>query len=87
VLDPRGNPVTDLTGEDFLISEDDKPQQIGLFSPGDSKNISRSIVLIIDYSGSQYPFLQSSIAAAKLLVDKLTPRDQMAIVTDDEFHK
>jgi len=83
VLDPRGNTVNGLTERDFLISEDDKPQQIGLFSSGDGKKISRSIVLIIDYSGSQYSFLKSSIFAANSLVDKLGPLDQMAIVTDD----
>lgn len=83
VLDSRGNPVPGLTEKDFLISEDEKPQTIGLLSLGDNKNSPRSIVLIIDYSGSQYPFLETSIAAAKVLVDKLGPLDQMAIVTDD----
>ena len=40
-------------------------------------------MLIIDYSGSQLPYLKRSIEAAKLLVDKLRPNDLMAIVTDD----
>jgi VWFA-related protein len=40
-------------------------------------------VLIIDYSGSQLPYIQNSVAAAKTLVDKLGPQDRMAIVTDD----
>jgi VWFA-related protein len=83
VLDSRGNPVTGLTEKDFVIREDEQPQEIGLLSLGDNRNSPRSIVLIIDYSGSQYPFLQTSIAAAKVLVDKLGPLDQMAIVTDD----
>jgi VWFA-related protein len=39
--------------------------------------------LIIDYSGSQLPYIKTSIEAAKFLVDKLNPRDRMAIVTDD----
>jgi VWFA-related protein len=39
--------------------------------------------LIIDYSRSQFPYLSDSIEAAKTLVDKLGPYDQMAIVTDD----
>ena len=43
----------------------------------------RTIVLIIDYSGSQLAYLKNSVAAAKVLVDKLGPRDRMAIVTDD----
>ena len=43
----------------------------------------RSIVLIIDYSASQLPFIRTSIESAKQLVDKLNPKDRMAIVTDD----
>jgi VWFA-related protein len=39
--------------------------------------------LIIDYSGSQLPYIRRSIDAAKVLVDKLLPLDVMAIVTDD----
>jgi VWFA-related protein len=50
---------------------------------GDSVNLSRSIVLIIDYSQSQFPYIAESIEAAKILIDKLGPYDQMAIVTDD----
>jgi VWFA-related protein len=50
---------------------------------GDSKDVPRSIVLIIDYSGSQLPYIQTSIEAAKMLVDKLNPKDRMAVVTDD----
>lgn len=46
-------------------------------------NVPRTIVLIIDYSGSQLPFIKNSVAAAKVLVDKLGPKDLMAIVTDD----
>jgi VWFA-related protein len=50
---------------------------------GDNANLSRSIVLIIDYSRSQFPYIADSIEAAKILVDELGPHDQMAIVTDD----
>ena len=83
VLDSRSNPVSGLTNKDFVISEDGKAQQVAMLSLGDSAKVPRSIVLIIDYSGSQRSFLQRSIAAAKSLVDKLTTIDQMAIVTDD----
>jgi VWFA-related protein len=75
--------VEGLTRDDFIVTEDRKPQEVGAFSLGDDAKIRRSIVLIIDYSGSQLPFIQTSIKAAKLLVDKLNPRDLMAIVTDD----
>jgi len=83
VLDARGNFVTGLTEKDFVINEDGAAQTVGLFSLGDSTNVPRSMVLIIDYSGSQFPFIKTSVTAAKMLVDKLAPSDSMAIVTDD----
>ncbi len=83
VLDARGQSVAGLTEKDFVVTEDGTSQQVGMFSLGDNVNVPRSIVLIIDYSGSQFPFIKTSVAAAKALVDKLTPVDQMAIVTDD----
>lgn len=83
VTDSKGNTVKGLTKEDFIVSEDNVRQEIGTFSPGNSLEVPRSIVLIIDYSGSQIPYLKTSMAAAKLLVDKLNPKDRMAIVTDD----
>jgi len=83
VTDKQGRPQRNLKPTDFAISEDGVPQQVGLFTLGDDANLSRSIVLIIDYSRSQFPYLTDSIEAAKTLVDKLGPYDQMAIVTDD----
>lgn len=83
VLDQRGQAIPDLTANDFLVTEDNKPQQVGMFSLGDNAAVPRSIVLIVDHSGSQVPFINTSITAAKVLVDKLGPLDQMAIVTDD----
>jgi VWFA-related protein len=83
VTDKDGRPQRNLKPTDFLISEDGVPQEVGLFSLGDNVNLSRSIVLIIDYSGSQFPYIADSIEAAKILVDELGPHDQMAIVTDD----
>ena len=83
VVDKHGNPVRGLTAADFAISEEGFPQQVGHFLLGDNQTVPRTIVLIIDYSGSQLPFLRSSIDAAKVLVDQLAPLDKMAIVTDD----
>jgi len=83
VLDQHGQPVAGLTADDFTIAEDGAPQTVGHFSTGDNVNIPRAIVLLIDYSGSQIPYLYNSIKAAKVLVGKLGPKDQMAIVTDD----
>jgi len=83
VLDKLGRTVRGLKASDFAISEDGTPQQVGHFLLGDNTNVSRSIVLIIDYSGSQFPYIKNSVDAAKVLVDKLGPLDRMAIVTDD----
>ncbi len=83
VLDKQGSTIEGLGKEDFVVKEDDKPQEVGSFSLGDAKTIRRSIVLIIDYSVSQLAYIKTSIEAAKTLVDKLDPRDRMAIVTDD----
>jgi VWFA-related protein len=83
VLDGEGKMVTGLNKEDFVVKEDNGLQEVASFSLGDSKDVPRSIVLIIDYSGSQLPYIQTSIEAARMLVDKLNPRDRMAVVTDD----
>jgi VWFA-related protein len=83
VVDKQGHIVQGLKASDFAIKEDGTPQQVGHFLLGDNTSVSRSIVLIIDYSGSQFPYIKNSVDAAKILVDKLGPLDRMAIVTDD----
>jgi VWFA-related protein len=83
ILDSEGKIVTGLTRDEFVVKEDDSLQEVASFSLGNSKDVPRSIVLIIDYSGSQLPYIQTSIEAARMLVDKLNPRDRMAVVTDD----
>jgi VWFA-related protein len=83
VVNDRGNAILGLDRGDFVISEDGHPQEIGSFALGDAPAIPRSIVLIMDYSSSQLPYIKTSIDAAKTLVDKLGPRDRMALVTDD----
>ena len=83
VVNRQGQPVSGLDKKDFVVVEDGVPQQITSFALGNNAELPRSIVLIIDYSGSQLPFLQTSISAAKTLVDHLGPKDKMAVVTDD----
>ena len=83
VTDRQGRLIRGLNANDFSISEDDVPQQIGHFVLGDNANRSRTIVLIIDYSRSQFPYIAESIEAAKGFVDKIGRNDRMAIVTDD----
>ena len=83
VVDPKGNIVNGLSASDFSINEDGEVQDVVHFLRGDNASIPRTIVLIIDYSGSQFPYLRNSINAAKLMVDKLGRQDLMAIVSDD----
>lgn len=83
VLDQKGNFILGLNKDDFIVSENGVSQKIETFLLGDSADVPRSIVLIIDYSGSQTPYIKTSVEAAKNLVDKLNPKDRMAIVTDD----
>jgi len=83
VVDQHEKIILGLTADDFSITEDGTPQTVTHFSTGVNVNVPRTIVLLIDYSGSQVPYLYNSINAAKVLVDKLGPKDLMAIVTDD----
>jgi VWFA-related protein len=83
VLDAKGNSITGLLAKDFIVKEDSKVQEISSFSLGDASAVPRSIVLIMDYSGSELPYIETSVDAAKMLVDKLNPKDRMAIVSDD----
>ena len=83
VADAKGRPVSGLTREDFAVTVEGRPQPIATFALGDDRSRPRFIVLIIDYSGSQLPYLKKSIAAATTLVDQLQPADRMAVVTDD----
>lgn len=83
VLDQHGQPVKGLTNKDFLITEDGKEQRVGMFALDGAASVGRSIVLIIDYSGSLFRYVDMSVDAAKTIVDQLRPRDRMAVVTDD----
>ncbi|MBI1766704.1 MAG: VWA domain-containing protein [Acidobacteria bacterium] len=83
VVDQQNRIVTGLGKDDFEIAEDSVLQQAATFALEDGSSVPRSIVLIIDYSSSQTPYLSSSITAAQKLVEQLKPKDRMAIVTDD----
>jgi VWFA-related protein len=83
VQDKQGNLVKGLTKEDFAITEDGQSQEVATLALGDGESLPRSIVLIFDWSGSQTPYLETSVAAAKTLIDRLRPNDELAIVSQD----
>ena len=70
VVDPQGRSVEGLRTQDFIVKEDDQPQEIGSLSLGNSDQVTRSIALVIDYSNSQLPYVITSVDAA---VDGLEP--------------
>ena len=85
VTDASGaKPITGLKRDDFIVTEDGRAQDVSFFALGDdARGLPRSIVLILDRSDSQLPYLEASVEAAKKLVNQLAPTDEMAIVTDD----
>src|SRR2546421_139215 len=83
VTNQRGNLITGLQKDDFIVTEAGVSQTIEIFSPGENVTLPRSVVLIVDSLAPQGPYLRKSIEAAKILVDKLAPKDKMAIATVD----
>ena len=79
----KSRAMTGLGKDDFVVTEDAVTQQIGMFSVGADPSLPRSIVLIIDFSGSMSRYLERSVEAAKMLVNRLGPKDEMAIVNDE----
>src|SRR5499426_1938551 len=75
--------LTGLGKDDFVVTEDAATQQISMFSVGADPSLPRSIVLIIDFSSSLSRYLERSVEAAKILVNRLGPKDEMAIVNDE----
>ncbi|MFL6336969.1 MAG: VWA domain-containing protein [Pyrinomonadaceae bacterium] len=85
VTDAEGSRyVTGLTKDDFVLTEDERPQTISnVFVGDDAERLPRSIILLLDRSQSELPYLEASVEAAKMLVNQLAPSDEMAVVTDD----
>ncbi|MBV9927619.1 MAG: VWA domain-containing protein [Acidobacteria bacterium] len=85
VTDAKGSRyVEGLTKDDFVLTEDGRPQTISnVFVGDDAERLPRSIILVLDRSQSELPYLEASVEAAKTLVNQLAPSDEMAVVTDD----
>lgn len=78
VLAPDGSNVRGLSAQDFRVYEDGVPQSIAHF---DASSEPASIVLVLDASPSIYRELAQMKSAARALSEKLSPLDEIAVVS------
>jgi Ca-activated chloride channel family protein len=78
VLDPKGEPILGLRGEDFQVSEDGKRQKVTLFS-GERRPL--RIALALDVSGSMDNKIRQVEEALRHFVDLLEPADEIMVIT------
>jgi len=76
VTDHEGHLVTDLTKDDFIVSDNGKPQRVVLFS-NDIQPI--TVVVMLDRSGSMIEHSDLVRDAAALFIGKLLPDDKARI--------
>ena len=72
-----GQLITDLTAQDFVIREDDKPQPIVYF--GREKE-PLSLLLLFDVSGSMRKFVEQVANVARQSLRFLRPKDRVAVM-------
>jgi VWFA-related protein len=85
VTDVQGFPIKNLTGSNFVVTEDGRPVSTFEVLPTQDSQNPLAVALVIDTSGSMGSSteptpLQNAIGAAKSFVDSLSTRDQVAIV-------
>lgn len=76
--DKAGQVMKDLKKEDFLLSEDGRPQEIAHFS---RDQLPLAVALVVDLSGSLQPFLKPLRYATLTALKTLKPEDQVALFT------
>jgi len=77
VVNRRGEAVTTLSSNDFVVYEDGVRRPIVSFEPTDAPF---SLVLLLDMSGSTVNFRQQIQSAALRFLDALAPEDRVAVV-------
>ncbi|MDQ3801879.1 MAG: VWA domain-containing protein [Acidobacteriota bacterium] len=80
VTDSKGQPVTNLGKEDFVVTEENRPQEIAQVS--DAEKVPLEIALLFDVSAStdaMFKFQQET--AAQFLRDVMRPDDRATIFT------
>jgi Ca-activated chloride channel family protein len=83
VRDPSGQPIPNLTRDDFLLKQDGKTQPITYFSQGSSLPL--TLALMVDTSGSQRNYIQNEIAAGRIFFPSMMtkPEDRAVLVQFD----
>lgn len=81
VEDGRGAAVPDLTRENFLVYEDNYPQQLSVFSAADAP---ASIGLLIDNSTSMVSKREMVISAAVQFAELSNPEDEIFVLAFNE---
>lgn len=77
VVNRRGQPITSLDRNSFLIYEDGVKQTISRFEPTVAPF---SVVMILDMSGSTLGFRETIRQSASRFVDALAPDDRVAVI-------
>jgi len=77
VVDKRGQVITNLSANDFVVYEDGVKRPIVHFEPTEAPF---SLVMLLDTSGSTVTFRQQISQAAIRFLDALTPEDRVAVV-------
>jgi VWFA-related protein len=73
VLDANGQPVTDLSRNEFAVYEDGEPQQIDLFLAPNESPI--DVALVLDASASLAPWAATVRRSAETFLRSMEPRD------------
>lgn len=74
VTDPKGRYIAGLGREDFVVYEDDLPQEVTYFNTGENEPV--SLGLIVDTSGSMTAKIDRARQALRRFVDSLHPQDE-----------
>src|SRR5688572_16058689 len=82
VYDRKGEAVTTLTREDFVVYEDGERQQIRAFEPS---GVAFSALLVVDRSGSMRPIWESVVNALNRFMEVLRVQDRVAIASFDRY--
>ncbi|MBA3440963.1 MAG: VWA domain-containing protein [Pyrinomonadaceae bacterium] len=77
VADRRGQAITNLSRDDFVIFEDGVQQKLVSFEPASAPF---SLVLLLDVSGSTSSFRSTLKQAALRFIDALAPEDRVMVV-------